>query len=180
MAALAACTTSARPDDPAYDLTGGKADSNWCHVNFDSVEGANIRVDYQIADSEPNDGAEYVQTANPVWLNVQRDDLASASSVLVWIGDETYIDPLGYQESLQYGEVHDNGGATTNLYRSEDATRFTSQVAAGLPISEAYEGDDVATLHAHQFAIEIDGNWQTDPISGVHNFLATYLGSCGN
>lgn len=34
-------------------------------------------------------------------------------------------------------------------------------------------------IHAHQFAVVIDSQWQTDPVSSTHDFLVTDLGSCG-
>jgi len=175
-AALAACTTDPRPDDPGYAEAGGKADGAWCHINFWSVEGTNIRVDYQIATSLVDQS--YDQNAQPTWLNVQRDDLDSANAVHVWIGDQTYWEPEGYEAALQWNELQTGPDTSIDLYRSPDDTRFTGQLSAGLAISHIIEGDDKPTWHAHQFAIEIDGNWQTDPVSGTHNFLATRLDEC--
>ncbi len=175
---LGACATQPPADDPAYALQGGKADSTWCHVNFDSVEGTNIRVDYQMVDKQTN--SEYDRSASPVWLNVKRDDLASAHGVHVWIGDEGYSSDEGYDAAAEYNSFWPGPDAQLDLHRSEDATRFTGQLGGSLDISNYAEGDDQATIHAHQFAIVIDGAWQTDPISGTHNFVARDLGSCGN
>ncbi len=175
---LVACTTSPHPDDPAYAQGGGKADSSWCHVNFDSVEGTNIRVDYVMTDKQTD--SEYTRSASPVWLNVKRADLTSAHGVRVWVGDEGYSSDEGYSAAAEYGSFFPGPDAQLDLYRSEDATRFTGQLPGSLAISEYAEGDDQATIHAHQFAVVIDGAWQTDPISGTHNFVAPDLGSCSN
>jgi len=177
----AGCATDARPDDPAYSQSGdGKADSTWSHLTFQSVEGTSIRVDYQIASSTQGSGALYVQTATPLWINVQRDDLDSANGVHVWIGDQSYASKLGYDESAQYFDLHDGPDHNIDLYRSEDPTRFTGQLADGLEASNYTEGDDEAWYDAYQFAIVIDDQWQTDPISGTHNFLAKSLFSYNN
>jgi len=176
--ATAACTTNPpKADDPAYALTGGKADSTWCHVQFDSVESTSIRVDYQIASTTTEQ--EFSRTAQPLWLNVARGDLGGAQAVRVWMGDEMYSSEEGYDLAAQYNLFQSGPAAQVDLYRSEDPTRFTGPLAAGLPISEYWDGDDQATIHAHQFAIVIDGTWQTDPISGTHNFVTRDLGGCG-
>ena len=169
------CATDAHPDDPAYALDGtGKADSAWCHVNFDSVEGSNIRVDYQIQSTTVQ--ANFIRTATPLWLNVQHASLTTATGVHVWSGDQQWDSAEGYAESAKYNELV-SGGPDSNidLYRSEDATRFTGQLTAGLPISNYTNGDDEAWMHAHQFAVVIDSEWQTDPISGSHNFVTPDL-----
>lgn len=179
LAGLAACTTTGRPDDPAYSQTGGgKADGSWCHLDFTSSEGTSIHVDYVLQES--SSGSEERMVANPTWVNVQRADLDSSQAVHVWIGDEAYINKEGYAAAQEYGGLDIGPDVQLDLYRSEDATRFTGPVNGSLPVYDYYEGDDEATIHAHQFAVVIDGAWQTDPISGTHNFLSTDLYGCGN
>ena len=168
------CATEPTADDPAYSLSdSGKADSGWSHLDFTSVEGASIRVDYQIASSQVGD--QYLETATPLWINVQRASLEAANGVHVWIGDESWISKEGYDNSAKYNELQVNADASLDLYRSDDATRFTGQLANGLAASNFTNGDDEAWYHAHQFAIVIDNEWQTDPISGTHNFLSKSL-----
>ena len=177
---LTACTTDQLADDPAYSTaTTGKADSTWCHTEFHSVEGSDIRVDYQVQSTTTSDAQPWIiRTASPVWVNVQRADLDQAGGAHVWIGDEGYTEPGGYDVAVEYNLFQIGAAAQLDLYRSEDATRFTGQVDGGLKVSEYYEGDDQAESHAHQFAVVIDNTWQTDPISGSHNFVAQDLGTC--
>ncbi len=170
------CTTDSKPDDPAYSQSGGgKSDSAWSHLDFQSVEGTTIRVDYQITSSTSGNGALFLQTATPVWINVQRDDLGDASGVHVWIGDQTYPSKEGYDAASQFHSFLPGPQANLDLYRSDDDTRFTGQLATGLEASNYTEGDDEAWYDTYQFAIVIDDAWQTDPVSGGHNFVAKDL-----
>src|SRR5262249_23551480 len=147
----------------------GKADGSWCHIRFHSVEGTKINVDYQRVTTETNE--KIVGTAKPVWVNVQRGDLGSAHSAHVWIGDEIYSFKTGYNLSVKYNLFDIGPDRQLDLHRSEDSTRFTGEVKDGLTASEYFNGDDDGAEHAHQFAIVIDDVWQTDPVSGSHNFV---------
>jgi hypothetical protein len=175
-ALLGACATQPLGDDPAYSTGGGKADGAWCHIAFHSVEGTDIRVDYQIqSKGGTSTNPELVRTASPVWVNVQRDDLGDAHGAHVWIGDEAYTEPGGYDTAVMWNLFQIGPDRQLDLHRSEDKSRFTGEVANGLTLSNYFEGDDQATEHAHQVAVVIDDTWQTDPVSGNHNFVAKTL-----
>jgi hypothetical protein len=164
------------PSGEVPAAVGDKADSAWCHLTFDSVEGANVRVDYVFARQQTSQ--EILQTANPVWVNVSSPRFDGSEKVRVWIGDSGYVNKMGYDTSKEFHELQRYPDTQLDLSPSEDSTRATGQVSGALRVSEYWIGDDQAEEHAHEFAVVIDGEWQTDPISGSHNFLATALNSC--
>ncbi len=82
--------------------------------------------------------------------------------------------------------------STDPAFKAVDfATGFPNNGAVG-PVGLAFDstnhlyvmdyanGDDEYEIHAHELAVVIDGQWQTDPVSGTHNFVAVDLGRCGN
>jgi hypothetical protein len=177
LSALAGCSGAASTNEAASAI-GDKADSPWCHLNFDSVEGANIRVDYQLLGRHT--GNQYVYTAVPTWLNVSSARFDGGEHVHVWIGDSAYLSKEGYASAKQYDELRPYPDTQLDLGRSEDPHRATGQIPGGVTVSEYSDGDDEAWYHAHEVAVVIDGEWQTDPISGSHNFLAPTLYGCSN
>jgi hypothetical protein len=175
--ATAACSGSARTDESPAAI-GDKADSAWCHLNFDSIEGTNIRVDYQLAKQDT--ASQSIWTANPVWVNVSNPGFDGLELVHVWIGDSAYSSKDGYAYAKQYHALTALPDVQLDLAPSEDLHRVTGAVEGGLRVSEYAFGDDQYELHAHEIAVVIDGQWQTDLTSGSHNFINPDLLSCGH
>jgi hypothetical protein len=174
----AGCAGAPPASDPAAaSPLGDKGDSAWCHLNFDSVEGTNIRVDYQLV--EKASASEVSWTASPVWLNVSASRFDGSEHPRVWIGDSGYVNKEGYALAKQFHALTPFPDTQLDLAASEDRHRATGQVAGELRVSDYAVGDDEVEVHAHEFAVVIDGEWQTDPVSGSHNFLTTNLYACG-
>jgi hypothetical protein len=99
----------------------------------------------------------------------------------VWVGERGYSQKEGWQEAHDFNAFFtDARDMQFGLHRSEDATRFTGEVQGGLTVTTFEDGDDDITQKEHQFAVVIDSVWQTDPISGSHNFVSKTLENCGN
>ena len=113
----------------------------------------------------PNDKSVLSSNASPAYVNVQ-GNFSGSENVTVVVLDYT-TDIKDYQAG--YGTLTQSG-PTQSLPMTWDSDHFSVQVSGVLGLWAYAEGDDDATIDVFQFAVVIDNNWLTDPVSGQHNF----------
>jgi hypothetical protein len=142
--AVAACASHATADDPAYDLSSGKADGfDWCHAIATGDGGTHFQIDFQWHDPD----------ASPVWVNVANDAFHSGQQARAVVVERSYLERCGFGgdcPSFQ-GNVHDRD------MRFEHG-RFTIDLPEGLPLSSE-ESSDNPSRFVWELAVVVDGTW---------------------
>jgi hypothetical protein len=168
VAAFAAgCSSAARPSSSsqAKDTATASTDADggaWCHDYLAASDGTTtFDVDYQLQYTSSYPGSPSVVSMAPLWINVAGDFTGSeqVSATIVELDQS----PSASAPSVT---------GSTVVALTWNGSVFTGQAPNPLPImtpSASGDGDD-AFSSLYQFAIEIDGNWLTDPVSGTHNF----------
>ena len=133
----------------------------WRHNTLRSAEPtpANISLDYQYkrGAQSPNLGSTVV--TDPLWLNVQRPDLGPNDKVhAVWLEGDRY----------RMGSPNMRGRVSEVELAYAGNGRFTAE----LPDTVAYSGaaGGAESQHVQQLALQVDGDWLTDPVNQTHNF----------
>ena len=148
----------------------GTDNYGWCHSpQMMSTAATNLTFDYQVSLAPATNGSSVVRTSsvNP-WISVSKFGFQGNESVRV-VFMTNRISTKGLEE---YGPSYKDLIDTQTLQLTWDAAsqKYSGQPAGSPYLGSYYVGDDQTGLAIYEYAIEVNGEWQTDPISGGHNF----------
>jgi hypothetical protein len=159
--ALAGCSGSAdvRKSSSAADTTG-----TTCTDNLQAEDGTPITFAYEVESAGDSGGAFNANNAGNATLSIaggfNGSEQVTAVVLVFQYGTLEGIGSASLQSTQPVSFTYDGDG---------EAGSWIAQVPA-LPMFNYTAGGEEANLFFYQFALSINGNWLTDPISQSHNF----------
>lgn len=152
-------------------------DADWQHTSLRSSQGTDIRMDYKAhflryRDEWTVGSSTYTEeradwTGQPLWFNI-------ASSAFTGSENVHAVFVLKRDANADCNNYEDCGVFQVDLTYA-GGQRFTAPWQDGNPIYVKQrfvrsDGSTSISSNAEEIAVVVDGNWQDDPISGLHNF----------
>ncbi len=161
VAALAGCSGNGdtRKSSSSADTTGTN-----CTDNLQAQDGTPITFAYAVQNAGDSSGAFNANNAGNATLSIAGgftgSEQVTAVVLLFQFGSLEGIGSASLQSTQSVSFTYDGDG---------EAGSWIAQVPA-LPMFNYTAGGEEANLFFYQFAISINGNWLTDPVSQSHNF----------
>lgn len=124
----------------------------WCHVFLRSTSQTDIKIDYQIL-FEAGGRRGYAAVAKP-WIHV-------SNSHFKWTADVSVVIQT---DNINFGRTDQQ------IFKLsyEGGNSFGNEVPNSIVIKNG--GGEKTPTRYFVLSVVIDGDWQTDPISGTHEF----------
>ena len=169
--ASAGCRTGTDPVSNTKSVDDMASDT-WCHApRLRSTDDVSLSFDYQVT-LHSLVGNDRENRADTAWLNVSKASFTGHEAVNVIITSESISTKYLYGDNLNNANYVSQKGATPPIPLSWDAPnqKFTASIPGGISIGSLTVGDDQSFPRILKFSIQVDGQWQSDPVNGTHNF----------